>query len=257
MSPFLVYRKKASVSYTIPESKRQTQTVTNQGSEQMQKQSRSYQETGSWSPPNHRLPVPPGIHFTMYLELPCRNLGTTRVEAGNSRLSTRLLDTSLLSYHQPIRRQSHTLQSSPQILLIKKNTFLKTISEFGFFEHEPTVLLAWPCNKPFSFINSNISILVSLASLWVGNSFKSCDRVSETNLVLSVYNECLHAPNRFLAGWGTGKPLSLGPMTSVSSRSLASSRTLMPNMPAETTPRGKGRGQWRASFLPKLYLQLG
>ena len=30
-----------------------------------------------------------------------------------------------------------------------KNFFLKTIWEFGFFEHKPPFLLAGPCNKPF------------------------------------------------------------------------------------------------------------
>ena len=117
--------------------------------------------------PSACLPAPPGTHCTTYPELPCRNSGLTGCRlvtpgwAQDSWTPACYLTTNLSEHN-------YTLQSSPQILPIKKNTFLRTINEFGFFEYEPTVLLARPCNKAFSFPNSNISILVSLASLWVG-----------------------------------------------------------------------------------------
>ena len=44
---------------------------------------------------------------------------------------------------------------------------LKTIQEFGFLEHEPPILLAWPCNKPFCAPDPDI--LVCLASLCIGH----------------------------------------------------------------------------------------
>lgn len=51
---------------------------------------------------------------------------------------------------------------SPKICL--KNSSLNTIREFGSFEHEPPVLLAWPCNKPFSAPNSEVSVWLHHAS---------------------------------------------------------------------------------------------
>ena len=39
-----------------------------------------------------------------------------------------------------------------------KNLSLKTIGEFWFFEQELPILLAWPCNKPLSASNFDISI---------------------------------------------------------------------------------------------------
>ena len=50
---------------------------------------------------------------------------------------------TLLPHHQPIRRRSHIPQPSPQILPLKTHR-RKTIGEFGSFEHELPVLLAWP-----------------------------------------------------------------------------------------------------------------
>ena len=64
---------------------------------------------------------------------------------------------ALLPHHQPIRRKSHTLKRSPQILPIKDFS-LKTTGEFGSFEHKPPVLLAWRCSKPFSAPYANILV---------------------------------------------------------------------------------------------------
>ena len=57
------------------------------------------------------------------------------------------------------------MQPSPQILP-NKNFSPKIIMEFGVFEHEPPILLAWPCNKSFSA--SNASGLICLASVDIG-----------------------------------------------------------------------------------------
>lgn len=58
--------------------------------------------------------------------------------------------------HQPIKRKSHALQPSPPILFIKNAP--QTLGEFGFFEQQSPVLLAWLCNKPFCAHNSGVSV---------------------------------------------------------------------------------------------------
>ena len=57
--------------------------------------------------------------------------------------------TTLLSHHQPMRRKSHTLQPSLQ----------KPLGISGGFEHKLLVLLAWPCDKPFSAPYDNILVV--------------------------------------------------------------------------------------------------
>ena len=85
----------------------------------------------------------------------------TEMEEGNLRLSTgvwnphwlepegwwlRFPNTTLLPPNQSIRRRSHNPADLPASFAYK-NSSLKPTGEFGSFEHEPPILLAWPCNK--------------------------------------------------------------------------------------------------------------
>ena len=159
--PFLVYRKYASLQPSWPSlsSKGQIQTIANQGREGMQKQRRSSQETIAqlWV----RVLVPPqGIYITIFLSSLAELTPLPRMVA-TSGWAWDSWSIALLPHHQPIGRKSHTLQPSPKILPVK--TFPKNHQRVrGFFEYKPPVLLAWPCNKPFSAPNS--SVLVCLAS---------------------------------------------------------------------------------------------
>ena len=78
----------------------------------------------------------------------------TQGEDGNSRLSTGFLE------HRPVtspptnqKKVTHPAALTPNFAY--KNFSPKTIGEFRFFEHQPPVLLARPCNKPFSAPNSD------------------------------------------------------------------------------------------------------
>ena len=127
----------------------------------MQKQRKGSQET--IAQPWGKILVPPqGIYITITSSFSAGTNAPTQVKDGNFRLITR----SLLPHCQPIGRTSWTLQPSPQILPIK-NVSLKTIKEFGSFEHEPPILLEWLFNKPFCAPNSDL--WVCLASLYVGH----------------------------------------------------------------------------------------
>ena len=75
-------------------------------------------------------------------------------------------NTTQLPPHQTIRGRSHTLQLSPQPNFAYKNSSPKTIREFGSFKHELSILLSWPCNKPFSIPNSNISVCLASVCIW-------------------------------------------------------------------------------------------
>ena len=86
----------------------------------------------------------------------------TQVEDGNFRLNIRFLE------HCPVtsppasqKKVTHPAALTPNFAY--KNFSLKTIREFRDFEHEPPILLAWPCNKLFSALNADV--LVYLASL--------------------------------------------------------------------------------------------
>ena len=84
----------------------------------MQKHRKDSQQTivQPWA----RVLVPPqGIYITIPLSSSARTKASTQVEDGNFRLSPRFLEPHLLPHHQPVRRKSHILQSSPQILPIK------------------------------------------------------------------------------------------------------------------------------------------
>ena len=74
---------------------------------------------------------------------------------------------ALLPHHQPIRRKSHTLQPSLQILPLKLPPSTPNQQGFLWFWAPTTILLAWPYNKPFSAPNS--SVMLCLASLCIGH----------------------------------------------------------------------------------------
>ena len=85
----------------------------------------------------------------------------TQVEDGSSRLSTRFLEPRpVTSPATSQKKVTHPAALTPSFAY--KNFSPKTIREFEVFEHEPPILLAWPCSKPFSAPNSDI--LVCLAS---------------------------------------------------------------------------------------------
>ena len=79
-------------------------------------------------------------------------------------------DTALLPHHQPIRELctswSHTPWPSPLTWPLKV-LCRNPLRSWGLFGHEPPVLLAWPCSKPFSALNS---VSVCLASLCIRHS---------------------------------------------------------------------------------------
>ena len=88
-----------------------------------------------------------------------------QVEDGNFRLSTGFLE------HRPVtspptnqKKVIHPVAFTPNFAY--KNYFPKSIGELRSFEHEPPILLAWPCNKPFSAPNSK---RFGLAPLCVGH----------------------------------------------------------------------------------------
>ena len=79
-------------------------------------------------------------------------LNTTQVENVNSQQSTRFLEHHLVT--SPPTNQKELTSCSPNFAY--KNFSLKTIRDFGGFEHEPPILLAWPCNKTFSAPNPSV-----------------------------------------------------------------------------------------------------
>ena len=131
----------------------------------MQKQRRNNQETivQRWG----RVLVPPqGIYITISLISSAGTKALTQVEDGNFQAEHRIPETPPCSLptNQSDRTKSHTLQPSPQILPIETSP-PSTIGEFRVSEHEPPVLLARPCSKPFSAPDSDVSVF--LASLCI------------------------------------------------------------------------------------------
>ena len=130
----------------------------------MQKQRRSNQETIAQLWVRDLVP-PQRTYITIFLSSSVGTKAPTLVKDGNFRLSTRFLE------HHPVtspptnqKKVIHPAALTPNFA--HKNLSLKIIREFGSFELEPPVLLAWPCNKPFSAANSDG--LICLASLCVG-----------------------------------------------------------------------------------------
>ena len=140
----------------------------------MKKQRKSSQETilQCWG----RVLVPPqGTYITVSLSSSARTKAPTHVEGGNYMLRPQTgwnlkaddwdsWSTTLLPHHQPIRRKSVTLQTSPQILPVKTSPW-KSSGSSGDFEHKPPVLLAWLCNKPFSAPSSDVSVCMDSSCL--------------------------------------------------------------------------------------------
>lgn len=88
-----------------------------------------------------------------------------RVEEGNFGLNRKIFGQPPATPSTNQEKGTHPEPSS-QLLPIK-TFFPKTIEELKFSEHKPPILLAWPCNKPFSAPNSNFSLC--LASLCIGH----------------------------------------------------------------------------------------
>ena len=61
-----------------------------------------------------------------------------------------------LPYHQPIRKKSHTLQLSPQMLPVK--FFPESHQSSSLLSRSCLFSLLGPGSKPFSALNSNVSI---------------------------------------------------------------------------------------------------
>ena len=131
----------------------------------MQKQGRTSQTIVQ---PWGRILVPPQGYTEQYLWVLLQELkAPIQVKDGSFRLSTRCLE------HCPVtspptnqKKVTHPAALTPNFAY--KNFSLKTVGEFGVFEHKPPVPLAWPYNKPFSALNSDIS--VCLASLYIGHT---------------------------------------------------------------------------------------
>ena len=89
-------------------------------------------------------------------ELFCRTKAPSQVEDGNFRLSPRFLE------HCPLITSNHQKEVIHPTALTShvayKNFFRETTGGFGFLEHEPPILLAWPCNKHFSAPNSGFFV---------------------------------------------------------------------------------------------------
>ena len=129
----------------------------------MQKQRRGSQEiiVQPWG----RMLVPPqGIYITISLSSSAELRPPTQVEDGNFRLKTKFLEYSPVTLPPTNQKKvTHPATLTPNFAY--KNFSSQTIQEFGVFEHEPPVLLACPCNKPFSAPNSAVSVY--LTSLFV------------------------------------------------------------------------------------------
>ena len=132
----------------------------------MQKQRKSSQETilQPWG----KVPVPPQeIYITIYLSSSAGTKVPTRVEDGNFRLRTIFLGHFFVTSPATNQKKAtHPAALTPNFAY--KNFSPKTIREFGVFECEPPILLAWPCNKIFSAPNSGIS--VCWVSLYFGHT---------------------------------------------------------------------------------------
>ena len=85
----------------------------------------------------------------------------TQVEDANSGWAPDSWSTTLLPYHPPIRKNSHTLQPSPQIFPIKPSP-LRPLRRSGFLSMSHPFSLFGPASSALKF-----SILVCLASLCV------------------------------------------------------------------------------------------
>ena len=105
--------------------------------------------------------VPPqGTYIKISLSSSAGTKAPKQVEDGNFRLITRSLE------HRPVTSPPTNQKKATQPAALtpsfaSKNFSPKPIREFGFFEHDPPILLAWPCNKPSSAPN----VQVCLASL--------------------------------------------------------------------------------------------
>ena len=82
------------------------------------------------------------------------------MEDGNFRLNTRFLEHGPVT-SPPANQKKVTHPAALTRNFAYKNFSLRTIGEFGVFEHEPPILLAWPYNKLFSAPNSNVSICLA------------------------------------------------------------------------------------------------
>ena len=105
------------------------------------------------------------LHNNMSLSSSAGTRAPTQVEDGNFRLSTRFLGHCPVT-SPPTKQKEVTHLEALTPNLAFKNCSPKTTWDYGGFEHAPSpILLAWPCNKPFSAPNFNVA--VCLASLCV------------------------------------------------------------------------------------------
>ena len=79
----------------------------------------------------------------------------TQVEDSTFRLSTRILEPCSVILPSPNQKKV-TCPATLTPNAAYKNSPPKPLGSFGFLEHEPSILLAWPCNKPFFAPDSNI-----------------------------------------------------------------------------------------------------
>ena len=103
------------------------------------------------------------------------------MEDGNFRLSTRFLEhCPIISPPTNQKKVTHPAALTPNFAY---KTSPHNMGEFGFFEHKPPILFAWPCNKPFSAPNSYIS--VCLVSLWVQHRNFCLETICQTFSIVS------------------------------------------------------------------------
>ena len=148
MSSFLICRKKASAFQNFLNTKEQFQTLADQRSKGMQKQRRNSKKLQCNDKSRILVPAPQGIYMTVSLSSsagtkapPLREKMTIPGWTQNS------WNLSLSSHHQQITKESHTHSAALTPDFVYKNFSLKTIREFGFFEHELPLPFVWQCNK--------------------------------------------------------------------------------------------------------------
>ena len=104
------------------------------------------------------LAPPPGTDSPIS-EFSCRNQGPTQLGDGNFRLSTGFLEHRPIT-SSPTNENKVTGSSALTLNFAFENFSLKTI-KVHVFEHQLPVLLAQPCNQPFSAPDSDTSVCLA------------------------------------------------------------------------------------------------
>ena len=92
-------------------------------------------------------------------------------------------------------QQKKVITPAAQMLPLKMLPWKSLVSSFGSFEHKLPILPAWPCDRPFSTPNSDVS--VHLASLCIGHMDLDSSHVCPSFLFWSKYLEIRFYLNAF------------------------------------------------------------